>query len=142
MKRFRNAKRLLITADGGGSNSTRNRLWKVALQDLADELNLRLEICHFPPGTSKWNKIEHRMFCFISKNWRGRPLTSYQVIINLIARTTAKTGLIIQAALDSNHYDTGIHVSDEEMSTLKITPAEFHGEWNYTFQPRKTKQQI
>jgi hypothetical protein len=133
--RFPQATRLLITADGGGSNGSRNRLWKVALQALADELDLRLEICHFPPGTSKWNKIEHRLFSFITKNWRGRPLTSYQVIVNLIAHTTTKAGLVVRAAIDTSHYETGIVVSDEEMARVKITPAKFHGEWNYEIRP-------
>jgi hypothetical protein len=135
--RFPKATKLLITADGGGSNSSRNRLWKVALQELADELGLCLEVCHFPPGTSKWNKIEHRMFCFITKNWRGRPLTSYETIVNLIAKTTAKSGLTVRAALDTNAYATGTHVSDEALSQVHITPAHFHGEWNYTIHPSR-----
>lgn len=134
--RFPRATKLMITADGGGSNGSRNRLWKIALQALADELDLRLEICHFPPGTSKWNKIEHRLFSFITKNWRGRPLTSYQVIVNLIAHTTTKAGLVVRAALDTSHYETGIVVSDEELSRVKIVPATFHGEWNYGIHPR------
>ncbi len=133
--RFPQATKLMITADGGGSNGSRNRLWKVALQSLADQLGLGLEICHFPPGTSKWNKIEHRLFSFITKNWRGRPLTSYQVIVNLIGHTTTKTGLLVRAALDTNHYETGIQVSDEELARVKITPAQFHGEWNYAIRP-------
>jgi hypothetical protein len=133
--RFPRATHLMITADGGGSNGSRNRLWKVALQSLADTLGLRLEICHFPPGTSKWNKIEHRLFSFITKNWRGRPLTSYQVIVNLIANTTTKAGLLVRAAIDTNLYETGIVVSDEEMSRVNITPAKFHGEWNYDIRP-------
>jgi Rhodopirellula transposase DDE domain len=133
--RFPRASKLLITADGGGSNSSRNRLWKKSLQELADELDLTLKVCHFPPGTSKWNKIEHRLFCFITKNWRGRPLTTYEVIVNLIASTTTKTGLVVRAALDTNDYDTGITVSDEELTHLHITRAKFHGEWNYTIDP-------
>jgi len=133
--RFPQATRLMITADGGGSNGSRNRLWKVALQGLADALGLRLEICHFPPGTSKWNKIEHRLFSFITKNWRGRPLTSYQVIVNLIAHTTTHAGLVVRAAIDTSHYETGIVVSNEEMARVKITPAKFHGEWNYEIRP-------
>jgi hypothetical protein len=133
--RFPRATKLMITADGGGSNGSRNRLWKIALQALADELDLRLEICHFPPGTSKWNKIEHRLFSFITKNWRGRPLTSYQVIVNLIAHTTTKAGLVVRAALDSGHYQTGIVISDEELARVKILPAKFHGEWNYAISP-------
>lgn len=134
--RFPRATKLMITADGGGSNGSRNRLWKIALQTLADELGLRLEICHFPPGTSKWNKIEHRLFSFITKNWRGRPLTSYQVIVNLIAHTTTKAGLVVRAALDTGHYETGIVVSDEELARVKMTPAKFHGEWNYGICPK------
>ena len=135
-KRFERATKLMITADGGGSNSSRSRLWKIALQKLADQVGLCLEICHFPPGTSKWNKIEHRLFSFITKNWRGRPLTSYQVIVNLIANTTTSTGLLVKAALDTNHYETGIEVSDEELAQVKMTPATFHGEWNYTIRPK------
>jgi hypothetical protein len=135
-KRFERATKLMITADGGGSNSSRSRLWKIALQKLADQTGLCLEICHFPPGTSKWNKIEHRLFSFITKNWRGRPLTSYQVIVNLIANTTTSTGLLVKAALDTNHYETGIEVSDEELAQVKMTPATFHGEWNYTIRPK------
>lgn len=134
-ERFPRATRLMITADGGGSNSSRNRLWKVALQELADDIGLRLDICHFPPGTSKWNKIEHRLFCFISKNWRGRPLTGYEVIVNLIANTTTKAGLVVRAALDKGEYETGISVSDEEMARVKITKAKFHGDWNYAIHP-------
>ena len=135
--RFPRATKLMITADGGGSNGSRNRLWKTALQGLADDLGLRLEICHFPPGTSKWNKIEHRLFSFITKNWRGRPLTSYQVIVNLIAHTTTKAGLVVRAALDTSHYKTGIVVSDKDLARVKIVPAKFHGEWNYAIHPRE-----
>ena len=133
--RFPRATELMITADGGGSNSSRNRLWKKSLQGLADELGMTLKVCHFPPGTSKWNKIEHRLFCFITKNWRGRPLTTYEVIVNLIASTTTKTGLIVRAALDLQ-YETGIAVSDEELDHLRLTRAKFHGEWNYSIKPR------
>jgi Rhodopirellula transposase DDE domain len=136
-RRFPRATELLITADGGGSNSHRSRLWKVALQDLADELRLKLVVCHFPPGTSKWNKIEHRLFCFITQNWRGRPLVSRQAIVNLIAGTTTRTGLIVKAALDTAAYATGIQVSDEHMATLALTPAKFHGNWNYNITPRR-----
>jgi Rhodopirellula transposase DDE domain len=135
--RFPRAGELLITADGGGSNGTRNRLWKVSLQDLADELGLTLFICHFPPGTSKWNKIEHRLFSFITQNWRGRPLTSLQAIVSLIASTTTGTGLIVKAALDTDHYDTAIKVSDKEMAGLRLQRHEFHGEGNYTISPRR-----
>jgi len=134
--RFPRATELLITADGGGSNSSRNRLWKKSLQWLADELEMTLTVCHFPPGTSKWNKIEHRLFCFITKNWRGRPLTTYEVIVNLIASTTTKTGLIVRAALDTRQYETGIEVSDEELHHLNLTRSNFHGDWNYSIKPR------
>lgn len=136
-RRFPRASELLITADGGGSNSSRCRLWKVALQGLADEIGLKLKVCHFPPGTSKWNKIEHRLFCFITKNWRGRPLTSYEVIVNLITNTTTEQGLIVKAALDETVYEIGIKVSDEELANVLLTRASFHGEWNYTIRPRK-----
>jgi len=134
--RFPKAKELLITADGGGSNGHRTRLWKVSLQGLADELGLALSVCHFPPGTSKWNKIEHRLFSFITQNWRGRPLVSHQAIVNLIASTTTSTGLIVKAALDTNHYDTEIKVSDKELAQLQLQRHEFHGDWNYTVSPR------
>ena len=134
--RFPQAKELLITADGGGSNSHRTRLWKVSLQALADELGLVLSISHFPPGTSKWNKIEHRLFSFITQNWRGRPLVSRQTIVDLIASTTTSTGLIVKAALDTNRYDTQIKVSDEELAGVQLQPHEFHGDWNYTISPR------
>jgi hypothetical protein len=136
-RRFPKANRLMITADGGGSNSSRNRLWKVALQDLANDLEMELQVCHFPPGTSKWNKIEHRLFCFITKNWRGRPLTSYETIVNLISSTRTKTGLMVRAALDTNHYETGIEVSDEQLACVNYVPDAFHGEWNYLIRPRK-----
>jgi hypothetical protein len=134
-RRFPHATKLMITADGGGSNSSRNRLWKITLQGLANELALTLQICHFPPGTSKWNKIEHRLFCFITKNWRGRPLVSYQTVVNLIASTTTKTGLKVQAAIDSAHYETGIKVSKAQLERVNLTPDPFHGEWNYTIAP-------
>jgi Rhodopirellula transposase DDE domain len=136
-RRFPRAHDLLITADGGGSNSSRSRLWKVALQELADALGLRLRVCHFPPGTSKWNKIEHRLFSFITKNWRGRPLVSHQAVVNLIASTTTTTGLIVRAALDEHKYETGLKVSDAQMAKLRLTPAAFHGEWNYSITPRR-----
>jgi len=135
-QRFPKATRLMITADGGGSNSSRSRLWKVALQELADELRLELQVCHFPPATSKWNKIEHRLFCFITKNWRGRPLTSYQAIVNLIASTTSTKGLTVQAALDEHEYPTGRKVTKQELAAINCIPADFHGEWNYTIRPR------
>jgi len=135
-RRFPQARQLLITADGGGSNNSRCRLWKVSLQKLADDLGMRLQVCHFPPGTSKWNKIEHRMFSFITQNWRGRPLVSHQAIVNLIASTTTRTGLVVKAALDTERYDTAIKVADEELARLRLTPLPFHGEWNYTLSPR------
>jgi hypothetical protein len=135
--RFPRARKLMITADGGGSNSSRNRLWKVALQQLADELELPLQVCHFPPGTSKWNKIEHRMFSFITQNWRGKPLVSHQAIVSLIASTTTRTGLTVKAALDTNHYETRIKITDEELAQLNLKRHEFHGDWNYTLFPRR-----
>jgi hypothetical protein len=133
---FPAAKQLMITADGGGSNAARSRLWKVALQTLADQIGLKLQVCHFPPGTSKWNKIEHRLFCHITQNWRGKPLISHEVIVSLIANTSTKAGLKVRAALDTNIYPTGQKVADAEMAKLKLTPAEFHGEWNYSITPR------
>jgi hypothetical protein len=135
--RFPRAEELLITADGGGSNSHRSRLWKLALQELADNISLKLTICHFPPGTSKWNKVEHRLFCFITNNWRGQPLLSHQVIVNLISSTTTDKGLIVKAAVDETNYETGIKVTDEQMATLALTPGKFHGDWNYTIKPRR-----
>jgi hypothetical protein len=132
---------LLIMADGGGSNSARARLWKVELQRLADDTGIRITVCHFPPGTSKWNKIEHRMFCHITENWRGKPLISHQVIVNLIANTTTQQGLKIQAQLDASVYPTGLVVSDDQLAAVHIKPDSFHGEWNYRILPeRKSKQ--
>ena len=130
------ARRLLITADCGGSNGYRVRLWQRELQKLADELRVTIQVCHFPPGTSKWNKIEHRMFCHITANWRGRPLISRQVIVNLIGNTTTRNGLRIRAAIDENAYAKGIKISDEELATLAIERDAFHGEWNYRVPPR------
>jgi len=129
------ARELLITADCGGSNSSRTRLWKVALQDLADDLGLRLTVCHFPPGTSKWNKIEHRMFCHITRNWRGRPLTSYATIVQLIGRTTTRAGLRIRSELDRHAYPPREEVTPEQLACVKLCPADFHSEWNYTVRP-------
>ena len=134
-KRYPDAKELLITADCGGSNSSRTRLWKVALQELADELGLRLTIRHFPPGTSKWNKVEHRMFCHITQNWRGRPLTSYAVIVQLIGNTKTSTGLTIRAELDEGKYPAKQKVTADQLAEVQLTPAAFHGEWNYTIAP-------
>src|SRR6266851_2666641 len=137
---YPHARALLITADGGGSNASRNRLWKVELQKLADEIGVTIYVRHFPPGTSKWNKIEHRMFCHITENWRGRPLISHEVVVNLIGHTTTNTGLIIQAALDKNAYPTGIKVSREDMKQLNLSPAKFHGkDWNYAIKPRQQR---
>jgi transposase len=134
-KRYRDAKELLITADGGGSNGSRCRLWKVALQALAQRLQMPIHVCHFPPGTSKWNKIEHRMFCHITQNWRGRPLVSHEVIINLIASTTTKAGLKIRAELDRSNYPTGIKITDAQLSALNLKLNQFHGDWNYALLP-------
>jgi hypothetical protein len=133
---YSDARRLLITSDCGGSNGYRVRLWRRELQKLADELGLVIQVCHFPPGTSKWNKIEHRMFCHITANWRGRPLLSRQVVVNLIGSTKTKNGLSIKAAIDENSYAKGIKVSDEELATLAIERDAFHGEWNYRLLPR------
>jgi hypothetical protein len=130
------AKRLLITADSGGSNGARVRLWKWELQKLADETGLEVSVCHFPPGTSKWNKIEHRLFSFISQNWRGKPLISHEVIINLIAATTTTAGLTVRSELDSNTYPPGIKVSDRQMAELQLRRERFHGDWNYRLLPR------
>jgi transposase len=130
------ATELLITADSGGSNGSRVRLWKVELQRLADETGLKLRVCHLPPGTSKWNKIEHRLFSFISQNWRGKPLISHQVIVDLIAATTTKAGLKVRAQIDSNRYPSGLKVSDQQVAALVIERDAFHGEWNYSILPR------
>jgi Rhodopirellula transposase DDE domain len=131
-----NTTRLLITADGGGSNGSRVRLWKTELQRLADEMNLEITVCHFPPGTSKWNKIEHRMFSYISQNWRGKPLVSIETIVNLIGSTKTKKGLTIQTSVDTNEYTKGIKISDTEIESLALEREAFHGEWNYTLFPR------
>jgi hypothetical protein len=135
-ERYPTAKTLLITADGGGSNGSRVRLWKRELQSLANELGIEITVCHLPPGTSKWNKIEHRLFSFITQNWRGRPLISYQTIVQLIAATTTtETGLKVQCEIDANTYPKGVKVEDDEMAALNIRRHEFHGEWNYTITP-------
>jgi hypothetical protein len=130
------ATELLITADAGGSSGYRSRLWKVVLQEVADATGLRVTVCHFPPGTSKWNKIEHRMFCHITKNWRGKPLLSRGVVVSLIGSTRTRAGLRIEAELDTNSYKTGIKVSDEELAAVQLREDKFHGEWNYTIAPR------
>jgi hypothetical protein len=132
---YAGATELLITADGGGSNSSRSRLWKVALQRFADETGLRVAVCHFPPGTSKWNKIEHRLFAHITENWRGRPLVSHDVVVNLIGSTTSRTGLAVRAALDPAPYPTKQQVSDATLARVQLHPAPFHGEWNYAIHP-------
>jgi hypothetical protein len=135
---YPDARELLITADGGGSNGSRSRLWKVSLQALADELRVMIHVCHFPPGTSKWNKIEHRLFSQISLNWRGKPLTSHAVLIELIAHTTTTSGLRVQAELDTGRYPTGIRITPKQFATLNLFPADFHGDWNYTICPSAT----
>jgi hypothetical protein len=136
-KAYGKAKQLLITADAGGSNGARVRLWKVELQKLSDELGLRIAVCHFPPGTSKWNKIEHRMFCHITENWRGRPLVNHEVIVNLIANTTTEKGLRVQSELDKGQYPKGIKVSDKELATVRLRHSRFHGDWNYFVVPKR-----
>jgi len=133
--RYVHASKLMITADGGGSNGSRVRLWKLELQKLADEINIPIYVSHLPPGTSKWNKIEHRLFSYISMNWRGQPLISHEVIINLIAGTTTKKGLKVQAGLDDSLYPSGIKVSDAEFEKIHIIRNEFNGEWNYRIEP-------
>jgi transposase len=135
-KRFPDAQELLITADSGGSNSARCKLWKVALQDFADATGLQVHVCHFPPGTSKWNKIEHRLFCHITRNWRGQPLTELEIIVQLIGRTTTREGLKVQAAIDRRNYPKGIKIPNGKLDSLKLRPAKFHGDWNYTLSPR------
>jgi transposase len=137
--RYPGAQRVLITADGGGSNGSRVRLWKIELQKLADESGLAISVCHLPPGTSKWNKIEQRLFSYISQNWRGKPLISHAVIVNLIAATTTKTGLKVQCELDTQVYPMGIVVTDDELAQVNLKRNDFHGEWNYTISPH-TKQ--
>ena len=133
------ANRLLITADAGGSNGPRLRLWKVELQKLADETGLRIAVCHFPPGTSKWNKIEHRLFCFISQNWRGKPLISFEVIVNLIAATTTAKGLKVHAQLDDRPYPAGTQIDDQELAEVRLQRDKFHGEWNYEIHPHRAE---
>jgi len=127
---------LLITADGGGSNGSRLRLWKLELQRFADESGLELRVCHLPPGTSKWNKIEHRLFSYITQNWRGKPLVSYEVIVRLIAATKTRNGLTVRCELDDRSYPTGRKVTDADLATVNLHRDEFHGEWNYRIRPR------
>jgi len=136
-RRHRRARRLLITADSGGSNGSRNRLWKVALQQLSDQTGLEIEVCHFPPGTSKWNKIEHRLFCHVTRNWRGQPLETYEIVVNLIGSTTTKTGLNVHAELDPGTYTKGRKVSDAELAQVNLARSRFHGEWNYVIHPNR-----
>jgi hypothetical protein len=136
--RYPQATELLITADGGGSNSSRCRLWKIALQELANATGLVLHVSHFPPGTSKWNKIEHRLFCHVTQNWRGEPLVSHDLVVKLIASTTTDTGLKVRAALDTNRYQSGIKVTDKELGAVRIQRDAFHGEWNYSILPQGT----
>jgi Rhodopirellula transposase DDE domain len=133
------ARRLLICADAGGSNGNRLRMWKVELQKLSDRLKLPITVCHYPPGTSKWNKIEHRLFSFVSMNWRGRPLVSYETVVNLIGSTTTKSGLKVKAVLDTKRYEKGLKIEDKLMKALRLKRHTFHGDWNYTLRPEKTK---
>ena len=133
---YPHATRLLITADGGGSNGYRTRAWKAELQQLADEIGLAISVCHDPPGASKWNPIEHRLFSFISITWRAQPLVSYAVILNLIGTTTTQTGLTVRCAVDDTCYPTGVTITDQEMAAIRLLPDPFHGEWNYTILPR------
>ncbi|MBL7137987.1 MAG: ISAzo13 family transposase [Bacteroidales bacterium] len=135
MPEYKTTKQLLITADGGGSNGYRRKLWKTEIQKFSNEFNLEITVCHLPPGTSKWNKIEHRLFSFITMNWRGKPLTSFETIVNLIGSTTTSKGLKVRSALDENEYEKGIIVGDEELKSVNLFPHKFHGEWNYTIKP-------
>ena len=136
-RRFPKARQLCVTADGGGSNGSRSRLWKAALQKLADKTGLTLVVSHFPPGTSKWNKIEHRLFCHITQNWRGKPLASHRIIVQLIGATTTATGLKVKAALDRRSYPTRQKITDEQLQHVRLKPADFHGDWNYTIRPNR-----
>lgn len=139
--RYPEAQALLITADGGGSNASRSRLGKVALQTLANDLHMPIQVCHLPPGTRKWNKIEHRMFCHITQNWRGQPLISPEVIVNLIANTTTTRGVTIHAGLDTAAYPTGIKIAAHELALVNVQAAAFHGEWNYTILPQPVENE-
>jgi hypothetical protein len=136
---YPSARTILITADGGGSNGWRLRLWKLELQKLADDTGLRLAVCHFPPGTSKWNKVEHRLFSFISSNWRGEPLRDYETVVNLIAKTTTAKGLTVTCRLDRRKYATGRKITNDELKRVNLHPASFHGEWNYVIRPHQSK---
>ena len=139
---YPHARELLVTADSGGSNGYRTRLWKVELQRLADELGLDIGVCHFPPGTSKWNKIEHRLFSHISMNWRGQPLVSHEVVVSLIGATTTSSGLRVKARLDRRTYPTKVRVSDEDMASIDLVPYSFHGDWNYTIKHRQKTRAV
>ena len=141
-KRYRQTpvRRILITADSGGSNGSRTRLWKYELQQLADQLDIEIEVCHFPPGTSKWNKIEHRLFCHITRTWRGQPLESYEIVVALIGSTQTESGLDVHATLDEREYQKGVEVSTAAYESINITPSTFHGDWNYVIKPRNTGQ--
>jgi transposase len=136
-RRHPGATRLLVTADSGGSNGSRNRLWKAELQALSNETGLEIEVCHFPPGTSKWNQIEHRLFCHVTRNWQGQPLETYEVVVSLIGATTTGTGLKVYAELDATKYEKGRKVPDEDFAKLNIKPSRFHGEWNYVIRPQR-----
>jgi hypothetical protein len=139
---YPDARDLFITADGGGSNSSRSRLWKTQLQELSDETGLSVAVCHFPPGTSKWNKIEHRLFSHIMQNWHGRPLESHEVIVHLIAHTTTATGLKVRCQLDTNVYPTGVQISRADLAEVQIEHSQFHEEWNYVIRPRHHKKKV
>ena len=136
-KKYGNVREILVCADSGGSNGYRIHLWKYELQKFCNEEDLKITVCHFPPGTSKWNKIEHRLFSYISMNWRGRPLTDYRIIVNLIASTKTTSGLTVKVRLDKKKYNIGIKLSKEEIDSVNIKKHKFHGEWNYTLSPRK-----
>ncbi len=135
-ERYPEANKIMITADGGGSNGRRNRLWKTCLQKFSNETGLKIYVSHFPPGTSKWNKIEHRLFSQISKNWRGRPLETLEIIVSLIGSTTTKTGLTVKCVVDTNEYPRGIKIDDSELEALNLTANDWHGEWNYMIAPQ------
>ena len=139
-KTYPEAQELLITADGGGGNGSRTRLWKVALHRMANATGMKISVCHLPPGTSTWNKIEHRMFCHITRNWRGRPLESIEIVVNLIASTTTTKGLRVRAALDTDEYPTGVKVDNATMAALKLIPDKFHGDWNDAIAPIESAQ--
>ncbi len=142
VERYPKATQLMVTADAGGSNSYRNRAWKVELARLAADTGLEITVCHYPPGTSKWNKIEHRLFSFVTKNWRGKPLTSYRTIVELVGATKTKTGLKVLAEWDQGSYPTGVAITDAELAAVPVEPHEWHGEWNYTIRAKPTKRSV